>query len=116
MLAGEKKAKSPHDALFFYWDDALHAVRSGEWKLHFPHEYVQPAPVGGGGKPGKLARPKTPLALYHISKDVSESENLAERHPEIVARIEALAARARTDFGDSATKQKGAAVREPGRL
>lgn len=116
LFAGEKKARSPHDALFFYWDDALHAVRSGEWKLHFPHEYVQPAPIGGGGKPGKLARPKTSLALYHIAKDVSESENLADRHPEIVARLETLAARARTDFGDSATKQKGAGLREPGRL
>lgn len=116
LLAGEKKAQSQHDALFFYWDDSLHAVRSGEWKLHFPHEYFHPDPVGGGGKPGKLTRPKTPLALYHIAKDATESENVAEKHPEIVARLEALAARARADFGDSMTKQKGAAVREPGRL
>ncbi len=116
LLAGQKNARSPHDALFFYWDEHLQAVRSGEWKLHFPHEYFQPDPVGGGGKPGKLDRPKLPLALYHIAKDVSETNNLAEKHPEVVTRLEALAARARIELGDSATRQKGTAVRQSGRL
>lgn len=116
LLAGERRAKSPHDALYFYWDDHLQAVRSGDWKLHFPHEYFQPAPVGAGGRPGKLARPRTALALYNISRDPGEQSDLAAKHPDVVARLEALAERARQNFGDSATKQKGRAVREPGRI
>ncbi len=116
LLANERHAKSPHDALYFYWDDHLQAVRSGDWKLHFPHEYFQPAPVGGDGKPGKLARPKTPLALFNIVKDQGEKNDLSAKHPEIVARLEVLAERAREKLGDSATKRKGKAVREPGRL
>jgi len=31
---GEKGARSPHDAYFYYFNNDLHAVRSGEWKLH----------------------------------------------------------------------------------
>ncbi len=115
LLAGERKAKSPHDALYFYWDDHLQAVRSGDWKLHLPHDYPTPDPVGGG-KPGKLVRIKTPLALFNIANDPTETKDHAAQHPEIVARLEALAARARADLGDSATKQKGGGVREPGRL
>jgi len=32
-------ATTPHDALLFYWNNQLHAVRSGRWKLHVPHPY-----------------------------------------------------------------------------
>jgi arylsulfatase A len=110
------KRQSPHDALYFYWDDHLQAIRSGAWKLHFPHEYFKPEPVGGGGKPGKLARPKTALALFNLENDPSETKDLSAKHPDVVARLEALAARARVEFGDSATKQKGSGVREPGRV
>ncbi len=116
LLSGERKAKSPHDALYFYWDDHLQAIRSGAWKLHFPHDYAKPDPIGGGGRPGKLARPKTALALFNLENDPSETKDLSAKHPDVVARLEALAARARVEFGDSATKQKGTGVREPGRV
>ncbi|HEX6984247.1 MAG TPA: sulfatase, partial [Planctomycetaceae bacterium] len=39
LLRGDEGARSPHEAFFYYWGDALHAVRSGDWKLHFPHDY-----------------------------------------------------------------------------
>ena len=29
LLGGERRAASPHDALYFYWGQELHAVRSG---------------------------------------------------------------------------------------
>lgn len=116
LLSGESNARSPHEAFYFYWDDQLQAVRSGAWKLHFPHEYFKPDPAGGGGKPGKLSRPKIALALFNLEKDPSETRDVAAIHPDIVARLETLAARARAEFGDSSTRQKGAGVREPGRV
>lgn len=116
LLSGVKKATSPHEALYFYWDDHLQAVRSGAWKLHFPHEYFKPESFGSGGKPGRLGRPKTALALYNLESDPGEKNDVAAQHPDIVARLEALAAKARAELGDSATKQKGSGVREPGRV
>ena len=32
-------ARTPYEAFYYYWDDGLEAVRSGPWKLHFPHRY-----------------------------------------------------------------------------
>jgi len=38
VLTGEKDAKSPHEALFFYYkENELQGMRSEGWKLIFPH-------------------------------------------------------------------------------
>jgi hypothetical protein len=116
LLSGARGAKSPHEALYFYWDAGLHAVRSGVWKLHFAHDYVHPEPVGGGGQPGKILTLKTSLALYNLETDVSEKQDLSAEHPEVVARLQALAEKARAELGDSLQKRKGSGVREPGRI
>jgi arylsulfatase A-like enzyme len=116
LLADERGARSPHDALYFYWDNELQALRSGPWKLHFPHEYVQPNPPGQGGQPGRILRPRTELALFHLERDPSESTNVAAAHPDVVARLQTLAAHAREELGDSATGQIGRGAREPGRV
>lgn len=116
LLSGTRGAKSPHEALYFYWDAGLHAVRSGPWKLHFAHDYVHPEPVGGGGQPGKVLTLKTGLALYNLETDVSEKRDVSAEHPEIVARLQALAEKARAELGDSLNERKGAGVREPGRV
>jgi arylsulfatase A-like enzyme len=117
LMAGDPRAKSPHEAFYFYWDNELQAVRSGRWKLHFPHTYRTPAGKGGtGGKPAKVVERKTPLALYDLEKDVGETTNVAEKHPDVVKRLKALADKARADLGDSATRQKGKGVRPAGKL
>ena len=109
-------AKTPHEAYYYYWDNALEAVRSGNWKLHLGHEYVQPAPPGGGGLPGKYARPKIGVALYDLQNDVSEAHDVAAKFPAVVARLQALAEQARDDLGDSLTKRKGKNARGPGKI
>jgi arylsulfatase A len=116
LLSGVRGAKSPHEALYFYWDAGLHAVRSGSWKLHFAHDYVHPDPVGGGGQPGKVLTFKTSLALYNLEADVSEKRDLSAEHPEIVARLQALAEKARVELGDSLNQRTGRGVREPGKV
>lgn len=116
LLAGERGAKSPHEAFWFYWGNELHAVRSGDWKLHFPHDYISPNPVGGDGRPGKMATPRTGLALFNLAKDPGETREVSARNPEVVARLQALGEQARAELGDTATKQTGRGRREPGRV
>jgi arylsulfatase A-like enzyme len=116
LMLGGPDAKSPHEAYFTYWGGELQAVRSGKWKLHFDHTYVKPNPPGGNARPGKYSTEKIPLSLYDLSADIGETRDVAAQHPEVVARLQQLAEQCRADLGDSRTKQKGAGVREPGRL
>lgn len=117
LMTGAEEAKSPHEAFYFYWGGHLQAVRSGEWKLHFPHPYRSPVdPRGTGGKPGPYVQKRTELALYDLSEDIGETQNVAEHHPEVVARLKGLAEKARDDLGDTATKRKGRNVRPAGQL
>ncbi|MCP4014001.1 MAG: arylsulfatase, partial [Phycisphaeraceae bacterium] len=48
--------------------------------------------------------------------DPGELNDVADRHPEIVARMTALAASARTELGDSLNEIDGAEIREPMRV
>jgi arylsulfatase A-like enzyme len=116
LLAGQRGARSPHEALLFYWDHHLQAVRSGPWKLHFPHAYVKPVPPGHDGQPGRMTNPKVELALFNLETDPSESRDLAPTRPEVVARLQELARQAREELGDSALKQEGRGARQPGRM
>lgn len=46
---------------------------------------------------------------------MGETKNVADEHPEVVKKLQALADKAREDLGDSALKQEGKGVRPPGR-
>jgi arylsulfatase A len=117
LLLGEPDATSPHDAFFFYWGQHLQAVRSGRWKLHFPHRYRSlDGPAGSGGVPSRYTQRSIGLALFDLEADRSETTDVAAEHPDVVKRLEALADAARADLGDSAGKQEGHGLREPGRV
>jgi arylsulfatase A-like enzyme len=108
--------ETPQEAYYFYWNRELQAVRSGNWKLHFPHEYITLAGKPGGvdGKPAPLAREKTPLALYDLAGDIGETTNVVEKFPQVVERLTKLAEKMREELGDTATKKEGKGVRPPG--
>jgi arylsulfatase A len=118
LLSGRPRAKSPHDAYYFYWDRALQAVRAGQWKLHFPHDYRTLAgkPGGKDGRPVPYKQAKTGLALYDLDADPGERSDVASRHPDVVEHLKKLADKAREDLGDSAAKREGEGVRPPGRV
>ncbi len=118
LISGAKNAKSPHQAYYFYWGRHLQAIRSGQWKLHFPHSYRSLEGRTGGtkGKPVRYSQKRTPLALFDLANDIGESTNVIQQHADVVERLKRLAETARTELGDSATKQNGAGVRPPGRL
>jgi arylsulfatase A-like enzyme len=113
LLSGQAGAKTPHQALYFYWHRELQALRSGRWKLHFPHEYpiLAGSRGGHGGKPALQITARTDLALFDLEADPGESTNVADQHPEVVGRLQELAKKAREDLGDSATGSKGKGVR-----
>ncbi len=107
-LLSQPGAKSPHEVFYYYWDTGLEAVRSGEWKLHFPHVYrsLQGA-AGKDGLPNGYLQAKTELALYNLKSDPGEKSNVADNNADVVARLQKLAEAAREDLGDSLTKRAG---------
>ncbi len=133
-----KSTDSPHQCLVFYSGSELHAIRSGKWKLHFPHKYLTPnEDLRSDGKPagfGKLKpQPITqsgvegiasrhgyyvrqlPLSLYDLSEDAGEQNNVAEQHPEVVQRLTKLADTYRKALGDSLSGAEGNQLRPVGR-
>ncbi|MCZ7635532.1 MAG: sulfatase [Verrucomicrobia bacterium] len=114
LLSGAPEARTPHDAYYFYYGRELQAVRSGQWKLHFPHSYPRPEPPGRNGLPGKYTQHRIGLELFDLESDPGETTDVAARHPEVVRRLEAIGERARADLGDSATQREGAGVRPVG--
>jgi arylsulfatase A-like enzyme len=115
-LSGKKNAREPHDALYFYWGDELHAVRSGRWKLHLPHPWREVLEEGRGGEPGKIRQSRTELALYDLERDPGETTDLAAAHPEIVRKLQVFVERARADLGDALTARTGKNLRPAGAL
>lgn len=126
LLLGQPNAKG-RDEFWFYSGEELHAVRRGDWKLHVPHDYlVVAAEPGRAGKPSNYGKMKPEsielsgirgiasrhgyrveqigLALYNLKEDPSESRNLAEANPAIVARLQAEVRAARADLGDALMK------------
>ncbi|MDZ4782086.1 MAG: sulfatase [Planctomycetia bacterium] len=118
LLAGPKDAKSPHEALYFYYrDNELQAVSSGNWKLYFPHTYIALAGRQGGrdGTPSRYElRTIDEPELYQLVDDVAETRNVAAQYPDVVEKLQAYAELARNDLGDSLTDRPGPGRRAPG--
>ncbi len=135
-LRGESN-NMPHESLVFYSGSELHAIRSGRWKLHFPHPYLTPRddlradgkPAGHGklkpmsitasGVEGIASRhgyrvEQLPLSLYDLSNDIGETKNVATDYPEVVLALTELAEPYREELGDSLTQHVGKAIRAAG--
>ncbi|MEO2045849.1 MAG: sulfatase [Pirellulales bacterium] len=123
LMFGDKSsdgedAHSPHEAIYCYYGGQLQAIRDRRWKLHFPHQYRTLAgrKGGKGGKPVKYSQAKIGLELFDLKNDVGESTDVASQYPEIVARLEKQAERARIDLGDRLTDRQGKNIRPAGKL
>lgn len=138
LISGQPNAKSPRESFLYYAGNELQAVRSGDWKLHFPHQFLEVAGTPGtNGKPSNFENLKPDsltksglegiatrhgyrverigLALFNLKSDPAESRNVANDHPDVVKRLQEIAEQARIELGDSLTGRKGTGQREPGR-
>ena len=119
LLFGEDGATSPHECfLHYYAGGQLQAVRDPRWKLHFPHKFRTMAGKPGGtkGSPNPYSQGSIALELFDLDNDPGETKDVAAEHPEVVARLQALADAARADLGDKLTKTKGAGIRPAAKL
>jgi arylsulfatase A-like enzyme len=94
LLAGD------HKVLYYYNGTNLQAVREGQWKLHLPRTAQdQPfwckKPIGG-----RVFVTLDQPALFNLKDDLAEKRNVAEQHPEVVARLQKRANAIRAELGD----------------
>ncbi len=94
----DEHARSPHEAFLYYWMNNLEAVRDERFKLHFSK------------------RSKEVRALYDLVADIGETTDVIAEHPEVVAKLEAIADRARAALGDARLGIVGSEVRPIGRV
>jgi arylsulfatase A len=102
---------SAREAHYFYLNYKLQAVRSGPWKLALgPQAYSmgfkETATAYGESKPG--------LRLYNLDTDRGEKTDVAAQHPEIVARLKALADHQESVLSNGSPQGPG--VRPAGRV
>lgn len=90
ILLGQSK-ESSREAHYYFASYDLQAVRQGRWKLA-----LSPQPEGMG----KQAT-KTPpgLRLYDLDVDIGERTDVAAQHPEVVAKLKALADKMAAEIG-----------------
>jgi len=82
-LLGQGRSQKQHK--FLYWEfheqGKKQAIRMGDWK---------------GVRLNVARNPNGPIELYNLKTDIAEQHNVADHHPEIVAKIEKYMKAART--------------------
>ena len=137
LVLGERDAKSPHEALYFYAGDELQAVRMGRWKMHFSHAYLtvtektrddgkpagygklKPLSITQSGIEGIASRhgygvKKIEESLFDLQNDPGEQNNVMQQHPEVAAKMKRLADGMRAELGDGLTGTLGKEIRPAG--
>jgi arylsulfatase A-like enzyme len=99
LMFTNEPSESPRSEFFYYVGDTIEAVRDGKWKLHVRKD--TDAPIN---------------ELYDLENDISETENLFDSQPEVVARLTALIEACRQDIGDEATGVIGKNIRPATRI
>lgn len=100
LLRSVPEAITPHENFYYYWKDSLHAVRSGQWKLHVRQNRDS----------------EEVLELYDLQADVGESTDVSAQHADVVEGLLLIVARAKAELGCAASGVAGSAVRPCGRV
>lgn len=119
----EPDANGPRGAdeplLFFYNRAELQALRLGRWKLHVPHGYrtMEGRELGTGGIPGKYDySARIDHALFDLWDDPFEQHDVAADHPELMARLKAMAQAGRDELGIVKDGPTGTGIRPAGSI
>ena len=90
ILMGQSK-ESAREAHYYFASYDLQAVRQGRWKLA-----LSPQPEGMGKQAAKTA---AGLRLYDLDAEIGERTDVAAQHPEVVAKLKALADKMAAEIG-----------------
>jgi len=90
ILLGQSK-ESAREAHYYFSGYDLQAIRQGRWKLA-----LVPQPEGMGKQAAKTA---PGLRLYDLDAEIGEQTDVAARHPEVVAKLKALAEKMAAGIG-----------------
>ena len=85
-LLGEETESPLREAIVHHSSAGVFSIRHGEWKL------ILGTQGSGGWPPPRDGGPKSDVSgqLYQIYEDPGETNNLWDKHPEIVDRLTAL--------------------------
>jgi hypothetical protein len=95
---GQSKDSS-REAHYYFSGYNLQAVRQGPWKLAIA---TQPESMGKGTASDANLNPR----LYNLDQDIGERTNLAAQHPDIVAKLTALAEKMNAEIGGNEPKNR----------
>jgi arylsulfatase A-like enzyme len=90
ILLGQSK-ESAREAHYYFAAYDLQAVRQGRWKLA-----IAPQPEGMGKQ---AAKTPTGMRLYDLDAEIGEQTDVAAQHPEVVAKLKALADKMAAEIG-----------------
>jgi arylsulfatase A-like enzyme len=83
LLTGKSKAGA-RENYYYFCRNEMHGVRQGKWKLRLPNLKTHYGYVKDKGS--------KEMELYDLEADLGEKKNMAKDHPEIVAKLQKLAA------------------------
>jgi arylsulfatase A len=92
LLLG-KSTTSPREAHYYFRAYNLEAVRQGSWKLALAPQHET---MGKGVLDDASG---TAPRLYNLDQDIGEKTNVADQHPDIVAKLQPLAAKMAAEIG-----------------
>ena len=92
LLFGKTK-ESQREAHYYFAGYNLQAIRQGPWKLA-----IAPQPQSMGQATNPDASGNAPR-LYNLATEIGEQTNLAEKHPEVVAKLQALGDKKTAEIG-----------------
>lgn len=99
LLQNPDSTDSPHETFLYYYRDQLQAIRDTRWKLHLPSDNKQVNLTGKTDTAG--------ARLYDLHADSAEQHDVADKHPDIVKRLQQLADAAVAQLGDSGKPGSG---------
>jgi arylsulfatase A len=108
LLFGKTK-ESQREAHYYFAGYNIQAVRQGPWKLAIA---AQPRSMGQNTDPD--ASGNAPR-LYNLDQEIGEQTNLAAKHPEVVAKLQSLAAKMTAEIGgkEPAARRPAGVVENP---
>ncbi len=98
VLFGTSK-DSPREAHYYFSGYTLQAVRQGAWKLAVAAQIDAFDKITAEDS-------KTNPRLYNLDTDIGETTNVANKHPEVVKKLQVLAAKMNDEIGGNAPKAR----------